>query len=124
MPDLDIDLGREIAKLKSRRDELDAQEADPPGPSADDKTQQRLRIAKWKPQISEKIAALNTIKTNQAAAVVTVKCLTAAEIASAQAAMAALNIAVQRGQTWTEVVTTMTTIVTAADTVVGTAKRA
>jgi hypothetical protein len=119
-----MDLDAEINKLQTRCDELNELYPNPPGPTADEKTDQRSKITFWMTQINLKVTALQGIKANKAAAQITVRGLTPAEIDSADQAMAALNKVIQKAQTFNEILTTVTAILNGANTVISAARRA
>jgi hypothetical protein len=122
MPDVTIDLKEQIKKLRERWEELDELWVNPPGPSAGDKTDQRERIELWLRRINEKILSLSRIKVNKEAAQVIVRCPTDAEKKQIQDAMADLSKVLQREQAFTELFTTVTTILNSANTVINAAK--
>lgn len=124
MSELTVDLDAEIKKLKTRWDELNKLYPNPPGPTADEKDDQRSQITFWMTQINLKVFALERIRANKAAAQVTVRGLTSEEIDSAEKAMTALNKVIQRAQTFNEILTTVTAILNGANTVIGAASRA
>lgn len=124
MPELTVNLDTEINKLKTRWDELNKLYPNPPGPTADEKTDQRDQITFWMTQINLKVMALERIKANKAAAQVTLRGLTPEEIDSAEKAMSALNKVIQRAQTFNQILTTVTAILNGAYTVISAASRA
>jgi hypothetical protein len=124
MPDLKIDLDEQISQLRSRWDELKELWKDPPGPTADDKTDQTSRIEFWMDRINEKKLSLARIEVDKKAAQVTVRGLTPEEKQRAEDAMANLSLVIKKEQVFNNIVATITTILSSADTVIHAAHRA
>jgi hypothetical protein len=123
MPDLKIDLDDPISQLRNRWDELKELWIDPPGPTADDKTNQTSRIEFLMDQINEKKLSLARIEADKRAAQVTVRGLTPEEKQQVENALANLNLVIKKEQAFNNIVTTTTTILSSADTVIHAAQR-
>ena len=108
MQDFFLDLDREIAELKQRSDELDALWPNPPGPSANDKADQREQIQAAMQEISNRLLTLRTVRLNKAASRVTITALSEQEYNEIQSALADLSRVIQREQTFAQSLETIT----------------
>ena len=124
MPSQIIDLEEEINQLHKRWDELNELWVNPPGPSPNDKTNQRNQILLWMSQINEKLVSLGRIKANNKSSKVIVNQLTDDKITSMKSAMVDLSKAIKQEQVFANILGTVTTILTAADTLTNAAQRA
>lgn len=122
MSDLYIDLKDQIEELWERRRELLAIRVSPPGPSANEKQDQRQRIDEEAISILEKITALERIEDDLKASQITVTGLTEDQKAKAERAMAALSQSIQKEQAFDAMMKTVEGLLSAADTINSTAK--
>ncbi len=121
MSDLYIDLKDQIDELWARRNELLAIRISPPGPTADDKTEQRQEIDEQVITFLEKITALEQIQDDQKAAQVVVRGVTDAEATAAHDAMIRLSHVIQKEQTFDAIMNDVQGLFAAADTIASTA---
>jgi len=119
---IDIDLDKEIDVLLKRYEELRKLRINPQGPSAHDKTKQRLQISFLIAEINQKIALFEFIYAHRSPAIVVVNRPTQEEIDAIQTALDNLDKIISREQSFEETVKTVTTILEAADTVNAAAK--
>ncbi len=117
MADLTIDLDREIEVLHKRFRELRKLRIDPPGPSADDKAEQRVQIAFLLAEINNRITILELVSAHRSAAKVVVSRPAREDIDTLQAALRKLHTVISREQTFQQTLETVTGILAAADTV-------
>jgi len=124
MQDFFLDLDREIAELKQRSDELDALWPNPPGPSANDKADQREQIQAAMQEISNRLLTLRTVRLNKAASRVTITALSEQEYNEIQSALADLSRVIQREQTFAQSLETITAVLNGAGKVAAKAEAA
>ena len=117
MAELSIDLDEEIEVLHKRYRELRKLRIDPPGPSADDKAEQRVQIAFLLAEINNRIAILELVSAHRSAARVLVSCPTREDIDTMKAALRKLHTVISREQSFQQTLDTVTGILAAADTV-------
>ncbi len=124
MSDIAINLDEKITELEGRREELRDLKINPPGPSPDDKTDQRERINYWIAELDEKINTLKQIKINKSAANVIVRGASDVEKEQFDNAMANLNNQIQRDQVFTNTLQLVQAFLDSADALNGMAGRA
>jgi hypothetical protein len=121
MPNLTIDIAKEITALNSRYLELSTLEMNPQGPTADDKTEQRVQISYSLTEINNRITILRLISAHRSSTVV-VSRPTQNEINSIQTALEKLDKVIGDEQTFEQTVKNVTTLLKAADAVNAAAK--
>jgi transcription initiation factor IIF auxiliary subunit len=121
MASLNINLDSLIGELQDRWVELGDLAIDPGGGSVIERDDRRAKILKWRTRIKKLQSALDEIKINRETALVSVKGLTDDEISGFKKALNTVNKQIQIDQIWDNVVTLVTEILRAANTVQGTA---
>src|ERR1041385_7617243 len=116
MPSLDIDLDSVSGELDDRWNELSDLAIDPGG-SGTERLNRRKQIDLWQARIVKQQNAVDEIKATKKAATVTVKGLSQTDVDSTRAALDALNVQIQKDQTWSNVITLVSGILGAANTV-------
>jgi CHASE3 domain sensor protein len=119
MPELIIDLEERIKKLKDRCKDLRELMVDPPGPTADEKSEQREQIAEWLSDLNEEKLALKRILDHQEASKVTLQGLNQEEYQKINQALVALSEVIEREQTFNEIILTVTAILEGTNTLIG-----
>ncbi len=119
MSNLKINLGEEINRLNQLYRDLEILKVDPPGDTADEKSEQREKIATWLKKTNAEILSLNRILDDLEASEVTVPDLTSEEYNKINQALLALHKVIQREQTFNEIILTVTAILEGTNTLIG-----
>jgi hypothetical protein len=122
MPAETIPLDRAIADARKRFDETHDLFRDPPGPSLAEQGEQRSALIDPMAALDERILALEAVRDELAAAEVIVDDVTEAEVQQIRDALAALDTAIKRTQSFQANLAILTGVLSAASTISGAAK--